>query len=127
MSKFTKYETARIIGARALQLAMDAPLLIKIDKNKLKEINFDSLKIAEIEFNANVLPITVNRPLPRKIEGNLIAKKPKKEEISAEKEEFLEKKEMKEIAESEIMELANPEDELEEKWSEEQVVEEEGV
>ncbi|MCK4552903.1 DNA-directed RNA polymerase subunit omega, partial [Candidatus Pacearchaeota archaeon] len=28
--QFTKYETARILGARALQIAMNAPLLIKI-------------------------------------------------------------------------------------------------
>ena len=36
---FTKYETARIIGARALQIAMDAPLLAKIkEENKQLEI-----------------------------------------------------------------------------------------
>lgn len=29
---FTKYEIARIIGARALQIAMDAPILLKITK-----------------------------------------------------------------------------------------------
>ena len=35
--KFTKYETARILGARALQIAMNAPLLIKITPEDLEE------------------------------------------------------------------------------------------
>ena len=63
---FTKYEIARIIGARALQIAMDAPLILKIPVEKLKEIRYDALKIAELEFEAGVLPITINRPTPRK-------------------------------------------------------------
>ena len=33
--QFTKYEIARIIGARALQIAMDAPLLLKISEQLL--------------------------------------------------------------------------------------------
>ena len=65
---FTKYETARILGARALQLAMNAPTLLAIPKEKLEEVNYDPLKIAEFEFNARVLPITVKRPLPQKTE-----------------------------------------------------------
>ena len=32
---FTKYERARILGARALQIAMNAPLLIKIEQGLL--------------------------------------------------------------------------------------------
>ena len=35
---FTKYEKARILGARALQIAMNAPLLIKISKEDLEKI-----------------------------------------------------------------------------------------
>ncbi len=34
--QFTKYEIARIIGARALQIAMDAPILVKISKERLE-------------------------------------------------------------------------------------------
>ena len=45
--QFTKYEIARIIGARALQIAMDAPLLLKISEPELKEMRYDSLRIAE--------------------------------------------------------------------------------
>lgn len=67
----TKYETARILGARSLQLSMNAPILLTISKEKLEEINFDPLKIAELEFNAGVLPITVKRPLPERLEGEV--------------------------------------------------------
>ena len=68
---FTKYETARILGARALQISMDAPLLLKISKEDLEKTGYDPLKIAEIEFNSGVLPITVTRPFPEKREAKL--------------------------------------------------------
>jgi len=64
MIKFTKYEKARVIGARALQVAMGAPLLIKLKKEEFAAINFDPVQIAKKEFDAGVLPITVKRPLP---------------------------------------------------------------
>ncbi|MBS3077438.1 DNA-directed RNA polymerase subunit K [Candidatus Pacearchaeota archaeon] len=70
-NKFTKYETARIIGARALQIAMDAPLLVKLTKEELKEMRFDALRIAEYELNEGVLPITIHRPSPRKSKDRL--------------------------------------------------------
>lgn len=114
--EFTKYETARILGARALQISMGAPLLLKISKDKLEEVRYDSLQIAEIEFNARVLPITVKRPLPKKIEGELKREK----EAGKKKEEEVEQEEEKEIGEgAEIMELVKPEEEVEEEISEE--------
>ena len=70
-NKFTKYERARILGARALQIAMNAPLLIKIESDDLEKINFDALKIAEIELNSDVLPISIKKPMPKKKEGAL--------------------------------------------------------
>jgi len=57
--EFTKYEQARILGARALQIATNAPLLIKISDEDLEKIKFDALKIAEVELNSNILPISV--------------------------------------------------------------------
>jgi len=54
--KYTRFEKARIIGARALQISMGAPVLIEIPKNVV-----DPLTIAEIEFEKNVIPITVRR------------------------------------------------------------------
>lgn len=133
--KYSRYEIARILGARSLQLAMDAPVLLKLSKEELDELNFDVLKIAERELEANVLPITVKRPLPKKSEKEvkkltdeevrekleLKAEKEKKEleKLEAKKKE-LEASEEKDIAEQgEIMEIANPTDE--EDVSEEEV------
>ena len=115
---FSKYEVARILGARALQIAMNAPLLIKIEKEDLEKVKFDALKIAEIEFNSNILPISVKKPMPMKKQEAL--RKPKVTPISDEKKEQMEETEEKEIiAEGEIMELANPAEEEEEGGSEE--------
>ena len=110
--KFTKYETARILGARALQIAMNAPLLIKISKEDLEKIKYDALKIAEVEFDSGVLPISIKRPFPEKKEEPL--KRVAVPKLSEEKEKELEsEEEEKIIEEGEIMELANPEDEVE--------------
>ena len=65
-SIFTKYEKARIIGARALQLAMGAPLLIELKKEDLEKIRYNPIAIAKIEFEKGILPITIKRPLPGK-------------------------------------------------------------
>ncbi len=116
---FSKYERARILGARALQIAMNAPLLIKIGQEDLEKIKFDSLKIAEIELNSNILPISIKKPFPERKEE--ILKRAKEKKISDEQKEELESKEVEEIAkEGEIMELANPEDEGVEESSEEE-------
>lgn len=64
--KFTKYEVARIIGARALQIGMGAPFLLKLDKEKLERINYNPVEIAKMEFEKKILPITIYRPLPKK-------------------------------------------------------------
>jgi DNA-directed RNA polymerase subunit K/omega len=62
--QYTKYEKARMLGSRALQIAMGAPFLIKLTEKKLKEIGFNPIEIAKMEFKEDVLPITVRRPLP---------------------------------------------------------------
>ena len=64
--KYTKYEIARIIGARALQITMGSPLLIKITEDFLQKINFSPIEIAKEEFKKGVLPITIKRPLPKR-------------------------------------------------------------
>ena len=115
---FSKYETARILGARALQIAMNAPLLIKMTKEDLEKIKYDALKIAEIEFESGVLPISVKKPFPQKRE--LALRKPKESKVSDEKIEEQEAEEEEEIAkEGEIMTLVNPEEEAEEAASDE--------
>ncbi len=60
----TKYEKARIIGARSLQIAMGAPLLVKLTEEQLEKINYSPIEIAKMEFNSGILPITIKRPLP---------------------------------------------------------------
>lgn len=110
VNDFTKYEKARILGARAFQIAMNAPLLIKIKQEDLEEIKFDALKIAEIELNSDILPISVRKPFPKKKES--VLKRIKGIRISEERKKMMEEKEEEEIGEEgEIMELANPEDE----------------
>jgi len=64
--KVTKYEKARIIGARALQISMGAPLLLKASKKFLEEIKFSPIELAKREFNEGLLPISIKRPLPSK-------------------------------------------------------------
>ena len=109
---FSKYETARILGARALQIAMNAPLLIKLSKEDLEKVKYDALKIAEIEFESGVLPISVKKPFPGKKEEKL---KRTREKTSDEKLEEKKAEEEQEIAkEGEIMELVNPEEEMDE-------------
>lgn len=116
IQNFSKYEKARILGARALQISMNAPLLVKIKKDDLEKINFDSLKIAEIELEAGILPISIQKPFPKRKEGKL--KKVKEKKISKESLEEQEVQEEEELAkEGEIMELATPDDEIEDEDS----------
>ena len=64
--KFTKYEKARIIGARSLQVAMGAPILLKMEKKDFEKIKYNPIEIAKKEFIEGVLPITIKRPLPKR-------------------------------------------------------------
>lgn len=61
--QYTKYERARIIGARALQLSMGAPLVAKLNQKEMDEAGYNVLKIAEMEFQKGMVPITVERPV----------------------------------------------------------------
>ncbi|UZJ51055.1 hypothetical protein CBS101457_000375 [Exobasidium rhododendri] len=54
----TKYERARILGTRALQISMNAPVLV------LVEGETDPLQIAMKELAAKKIPLIVRRTLP---------------------------------------------------------------
>jgi DNA-directed RNA polymerase subunit K len=54
--KYTRFEKARIIGARALQISMGAPVLLKVPDTLI-----DPLDIAAMEYEKGMLPITVKR------------------------------------------------------------------
>jgi len=54
---YTRFEKARIIGARALQLSMGAPtILADIPKDLI-----DPVEIAMREYDEGAIPITVKR------------------------------------------------------------------
>ena len=57
--KITRFERARIVGARSLQISMGAPILIEAGKSDINPID-----IAIKEFEAKILPITIRRTLP---------------------------------------------------------------
>ena len=109
---FSKYERARILGARALQVSMDAPILAKLDSDALENLNFDPLRIAEIELDSGVLPITVKRPMPKRKDEDLGKVKVDVKDESDEKKIKAEQEEEKDIQEGgEIMELVKADDE----------------
>jgi len=56
LESYTRYEKARLIGARALQIKMGAPVLIKVPMEVDRPI-----EIAKVEFEKDALPITVVR------------------------------------------------------------------
>ena len=55
----TRFEKARIMGARALQLSLGAPVFIEIPKNATT-----SLEIAMEELKQREIPIVIKRTLP---------------------------------------------------------------
>ena len=54
----TKYEKARVIGARALQISKNAPILVNIKDET------DPILIAEEELRAQKIPFIIRRFLP---------------------------------------------------------------
>ncbi len=62
----TKYEKARLIGARALQISMGAPFLIKLTPKQLEELKYNPVEIAkkELEELGSEFPIHVKRKMP---------------------------------------------------------------
>ncbi len=59
--RLTKYEKARLIGARSLQISMGAPIMLKMTPKRFEELGYDPLEIAKLEFAEGVIPIEVIR------------------------------------------------------------------
>lgn len=55
----TRYEKARIVGARALQISFGAPILV----NKPNDM-IDPIRIAQFELKSKILPLTIRREYP---------------------------------------------------------------
>ena len=54
--KYTRFEKARIIGARALQISFGAPVLVDVPAGML-----DPIYIAMLEYDNDLIPISVVR------------------------------------------------------------------
>ncbi|OUC45328.1 RNA polymerase K / subunit [Trichinella nativa] len=54
----TKYERARVLGTRALQISMGAPVLVELEDER------DALEIARKELKARRIPLVVRRYMP---------------------------------------------------------------
>ncbi len=54
MAKLTRFERARIIGARALQISLGAPILVRVQNGMI-----DPLKLSLLEFEKGLIPITI--------------------------------------------------------------------
>mmetsp|Transcript_10834 Transcript_10834/g.24545 ORF Transcript_10834/g.24545 Transcript_10834/m.24545 type:complete len:120 (-) Transcript_10834:115-474(-) len=54
----TKFEKARVLGARALQISMNAPVMVELDGET------DPLLIAEKELLEKQIPFVIRRYLP---------------------------------------------------------------
>ena len=52
--QYNRYEKARILGARSLQISYGAPVLVETDQS-------EPILIAAEEYDAGALPFTVNR------------------------------------------------------------------
>jgi DNA-directed RNA polymerase subunit K/omega len=57
---FTRFEKTRLISARALQLALGAPALVKQEKND------SMIDLARKELDKQLLPLSVIRVFPNK-------------------------------------------------------------
>ena len=66
--KYSKYEKAKLIGARALQISMGAPVYVELSKKDLAKINYNPIEIAKMELENNVIPLDVVKNLPHEKE-----------------------------------------------------------
>jgi DNA-directed RNA polymerase subunit K/omega len=57
----TRYEYTRVLGARALQLSLGAPVLVKLPRT-VDERN--TLEVARFELEENAVPMVIVRVYP---------------------------------------------------------------
>lgn len=56
-NRLTVFEVARLVGARALQIALGAPVLVESS-------DFNPIELGRSEFKQMLIPITIKRRLP---------------------------------------------------------------
>jgi DNA-directed RNA polymerase subunit K/omega len=64
----TRFEVARLVGARALQVSLGAPILVKAEET-------NPIQISQKEFREKIIPITIKRKLPNSEEVVVEVKK----------------------------------------------------
>ena len=74
MEEYTKYERARIIGARALQISMGAPTMVSLNDEELRKIRHSTIEIAKLEFKQGLIPIRIKKPLPGTLKKEVTVK-----------------------------------------------------
>ncbi len=65
-TQYSKYEKARLIGARALQIAMGAPMALKLSQKDIEALGYNPIEIAKRELEAGVMPLDVRRAVRRR-------------------------------------------------------------
>lgn len=55
--RLTRFEVARLVGARSLQIALGAPILVKSEET-------EPINLAKAEFKEKIIPITIKRKIP---------------------------------------------------------------
>ena len=58
----TKFQKAKILGVRAVQISKNAPLYL--NNENIANMNWDPLSIAEKELSENKIPFIIRRYLP---------------------------------------------------------------
>ena len=66
--RLTRFEVARLVGARALQVSLGAPILVKVEET-------NPIEISKGEFKEKIIPITIKRKLPNSEENVVDVKK----------------------------------------------------
>ena len=56
--RYTRFEKARIIGARALQISMGSPIVLEVPAGFV-----DPIEIATLEYTSGAIPISVKREM----------------------------------------------------------------
>jgi DNA-directed RNA polymerase subunit K len=62
--RYTVYEKARLVGARALQISQGAPFFVKLSDEELAAMKYNPIEIAKREFAEGRIPIDVKRKTP---------------------------------------------------------------
>ncbi|MGM5481777.1 MAG: DNA-directed RNA polymerase subunit K [Nanobdellota archaeon] len=63
--EYTRYERARMIGSRALQIAQGAEPKVKLTQKDYERIKYNPVEIAKMEFEKGVIPLSIKRTIPR--------------------------------------------------------------